>query len=282
MYKTVAAIIAVLVLAIGAGLYLWQQRKAVSPESVPPIAAPAATPPPAPAPEPEPAIKHPIDSLAVAEPPNKQSLPNLDRSDATVRATLTDWLGRKSVQSFLQLDDFVRHAVATVDNLGRSHAAPRLWPANPTPGRYTVAIVGDGTFATPGNAERYAPFVTFVEEVDSRRAVALYTQWYPLFQQAYEELGYPGKYFNDRLVEVVDLLISTPVPEGPLELKLTEVKGPIPVLRPWLRYEFADPKLESLPAGQKILLRMGPAHQKRLQAKLTEVRRHLTAQAPSR
>jgi hypothetical protein len=281
MYKTVAAIIAVLVLAIGAGVYLWQQREAVKPEPLPPVAAPAVTPPPAPAPEPEPAIKHPIDSLAVAE-PTEQPLPKLDRSDSTVRATLADWLGRKSVESFLQLDDFVRHAVATVDNLGRSHAAPRLWPVNPMPGRYTVAIVGDGTFATPGNAERYSPFVTFVEGVDSKRAVALYARWYPLFQQAYEELGYPGKYFNDRLVEVVDLLIATPVPEAPLELKLTEVKGPIPVMRPWLRYEFADPKLEALPAGQKMLLRMGPANQKRLQAKLAEVRRQLTTNAPKR
>lgn len=32
------------------------------------------------------------------------------------------------------------------------------------------------------------------------KAVALYCSPYPLFQQAYEVLGFPGKYFNDRLV----------------------------------------------------------------------------------
>ena len=38
----------------------------------------------------------------------------------------------------------------------------------------------------------------------------VYERLYPLFQQAYEDLGYPGKYFNDRLVEVIDHLLQTP------------------------------------------------------------------------
>ena len=277
MNKTMLAIVAVVVIAAGAGAYLWSERQA------PPAAAqaPVAAAPAAPQATPEPAIKHPIEPLA-AEEPVKQPLPKLERSDALVRATLVDWLGQESVQSFLQLDDFVRHVVATVDNLGRSHAAPRLWPVNPMPGRYTVAEVGDGTFAAPGNVERYAAFISFVERIDSKRAVALYARWYPLFQQAYEELGYPGRYFNDRLVEVLDQMIATPVPSGPLQLKLTEVKGPIPATRPWLRYEFADPSLEALPAGQKMLLRMGPQQQQRLQAKLADVRRQVTASSPTR
>jgi len=277
MNKTMMAIVAVVVIAAGAGAYLWSERQAPPPVAEASIAAAPAA-PPAPA---EPAIKHPIEPLAVEE-PLKQPLPKLERSDAMMRATLVDWLGQESVQSFLQLDDFVRHVVATVDNLGRSHAAPRLWPVNPIPGRYTVAEVGDGTFAAPGNDERYAAFISFVERIDSKQAVALYARWYPLFQQAYEELGYPGRYFNDRLVEVLDQLIATPVPNGPLQLKLTEVKGPIPATRPWLRYEFADPSLEALPAGQKMLLRMGPKHQQRLQGKLAVIRRQLTANSPAR
>jgi Protein of unknown function (DUF3014) len=37
-------------------------------------------------------------------------------------------------------------------------------------------------------------------------------------------------------------------------------------------YQFADAKLESLSAGQKIMLRMGSANQARVKAKLNEVR----------
>ena len=69
------------------------------------------------------------------------------------------------------------------------------------------------------NGERYAPFVRFVDGIDARRAVALYLRVYPLLQQAYEDLGYPGKYFNDRVVEVIDNLLATPTPAGPIAVK---------------------------------------------------------------
>jgi len=37
-----------------------------------------------------------------------------------------------------------------------------------------------------------------------------------LFQQSYEDLGYPGQYFNDRLVEVIDDMLKTPDVQGPI------------------------------------------------------------------
>ena len=37
-------------------------------------------------------------------------------------------------------------------------------------------------------------------------------------------------------------------------------------------YQYADPKLESLSAGQKLLLRMGPANEAVVKAKLRELR----------
>jgi hypothetical protein len=39
-----------------------------------------------------------------------------------------------------------------------------------------------------------------------------------------------------------------------------------------VRYEYADPSLEALTAGQKILLRSGPVNERRLKAKLAEFR----------
>ncbi len=63
-------------------------------------------------------------------------------------------------------------------------------------------------------------------------------------------------------------------------LVLTEVKGTVSSARPWVRYELADPPLEQLAAGQKILLRVGQAHGQRLRARLAELRATLLA-APS-
>lgn len=279
MNRTTIIAAAVAALAIAGAAYLWKERQAEVPTPTAPPVAAAPEVPPTPT---EPAIKHPIEALAQEAAAPKTPLPTLEQSDTQVRTVLVDWLGRDQVQAFLQLDDFIRHFVATVDNVGRSHAAPRLWPVTPTPGRFGVEQVGDGMIAAPGNAERYGAFVRFIETIDLKHGVALYAHAYPLFQKAYEELGYPGRYFNDRLVEVIDLLIATPVPAKPLELKLTEIKGPIPSTRPWVRYEFVDTSLEALPAGQKMMLRVGPTNQQRLRTKLIELRGHLTKAAPPR
>jgi hypothetical protein len=224
-----------------------------------------------------PAIENPIEVVApettatVAGP--AAALPGLGDSDPLVTEKLTELLGRKDVLTFLQLDGFARRVVATVDNLARSHAPPKVWPVNPTPQRFTVQRGGDGVETiAPANSQRYAPLVQMIESVDTARAVGIYRSLYPLFQQAYEELGFPGKYFNDRLVQVLDHLIATPVPPGPLAVTLVEVKGEVPSLRPWVRYEYANPAYESLSAGQKILLRVGPDNQRKLQAKMKDIR----------
>jgi hypothetical protein len=259
------------VLAIG-GYLAWRhfQPAPAAPAEAPVAAAPTPA-PAAPAPT-EPAIQHPVEPPA-AKPAAPAPLPALVDADPYVRDALTGLLGRERVLAALQLDGFVRRVVATVDNLGRSHAPVTMWPVVPTPGRFTVSKSTDGSeVAAPDNTRRYAPFVALVESVDSAQAVALYRRLYPLFQQAYEELGFPQRYFNDRLVQVMDQLIATPVPAAPPALKLVEVKGEVPSTRPWVRYEYADPQLEALSAGQKVLLRVGADHQRRLQAKLVDLR----------
>ena len=228
----------------------------------------------APASAPLPAILFPV--LAPAQPASApvQALPALVDADAVVSQQLTDLLGQKNILTFLQLDHFVRRVVATVDNMARSYAPQTMWPVNPTPQRFVTLIDGIGgpEVISPDNGQRYTPFVLLVESVNATQAVALYVRLYPLFQQAYEELGFPGRYFNDRLVFVLDHLLATPVQRGATAVSLVEVKGSVPSLRPWVRYEFTDPKLEALSSGQKMLLRTGPVNQRRLNAKLLEIR----------
>ncbi len=204
--------------------------------------------------------------------PNPEPLPPLADADAPIKDALVEWLGRPSVLTFLQLDGFVRRVVVTVDNLSRGHAAARLWPVVPTPDRFMVTQQGTATLLADSNAARYRPFVQFASGLNTAKAAAFYSKWYPLFQSAYEELGYPGKYFNDRLVQVIDQMLATPELTGPVKLVLTEVKGSVPTIRPWVRYEYADAALEARPAGQKMLMRMGTENSRVLKAKLQEFR----------
>jgi len=265
----IVVVLVVLALAAGAVWWRWSQQQQNAPETAAPAAS-APQPesaPPAPAPVAMPTEpQHPVDTTADA------TLPKLDDADARVKSALAELLGGKAVASFLQTDGFVRRFVATVDNLPRDQAAARMWPVQPTPRRFEVSGSGATPSIGPDNSARYTPFVLFVETVDAKKAAAVYAQLYPLFQQAYEEQGYPGRPFNDRMVAVIDHLLQTPDPAGPLQLKMVEIKGDDPSARPTIRYEFADPQLEALSAGQKTLIRMGAVNERRLKAKLREVR----------
>ncbi|HEY6132617.1 MAG TPA: DUF3014 domain-containing protein [Rubrivivax sp.] len=199
--------------------------------------------------------------------------------EAGVSAALEALVGPQASRRMLITDDFVRRFVVTVDNLGREHAAPRLWPVKPTPGRFQVIERDGRIYADPDNAARYTPWVLMAEQIDPGAAVVLYGRLLPLLQQSYEELGYPGQRFHSRLLTVVDQLLATPDAPEMIELSLVEVKGEVPSERPWVRYEFADPALESASPGQKIMLRMGAVNQRRLKAQLRGLRAELVRQA---
>ncbi len=262
---------------IAIGAYFWLRQ--APPQLPPPVPAisPAPVAPPPPVVPPEPAISHPVPL-----PPGMTKLPPIEQSGDFVKERVTELFGAKNVLTYLQIDNFVRRVVATVDNLARALAPPSRWPIHPTPGRFTVDTGRDGSVIGAKNAARYAPFVALVEAVDSGRAVALYRQLYPLFQRAYEQLGYPGKYFNDRLIAVIDLLLDTPEPSGALKVEVPEIRGPLKPTRPWVLYRYSDPALEGLSSGQKILLRVGRENEKRLKSKLAEIRKLIAAEKTSR
>lgn len=263
---------ALLVLA-GIGGWLWWSQSGPSPTLS--LEQSPTTPPVTPAPgaaASAPEIRYPIEAEASAE--SAVGGPDLE-------STLAALFGRKTVLTLFQLGDFPRRVAATVDNLGRAQAPARLWPLNPADGRFTVERRGDAAVIGAGNGSRYAPYVALIETVDLQQAVAAYKRMYPQFQRAYEELGYPKRYFNDRLIAVIDQLLATPDPTEPIMVRLPAIKGPEQPRRPWVLYEFADPTLQSLSAGQKILLRMGPGNAHRVKARLTELRRLLAGGAPA-
>jgi hypothetical protein len=212
-------------------------------------------------------IQHPIPGNGADATP----LPPLNQSDQVVRDSLTGALGAKSIDQFLMPENVVRHVVVTIDNLPRKKVAVDLRPIKPTPGEAIVSSQGDSSTLSTANYERYAPFVHLVETTDPKTIAAVYFHLYPLFQQAYEDLGYPGRFFNDRLVEVIDHLLAAPEPQGPIEL-----------VQPKVFYQYADPRLEDLSAGQKLMIRMGPANERALKAKLRALRAELVQSAPQK
>ena len=267
----------VVLIVVAAGLYLYLAR---SPEPVQPPPEPSS---PRDASSAE-AIEHPIEDIGLNAPQGGAAageIPTLDASDASVEGAATDLLGGEVVLGLVNSGDYIRKIVATVDNLARDRTSARLWPVQPAPGRFTVRQEDERTYLSAENFQRYSPFVDLATSVDTEKLVALYVRYYPLFQQAYEDLGYPRRYFNDRVIEVIDNLLATPDPGDTIELVLPPQDPSVEVARPWVLYEYADPALRSLSAGQKVLVRMGAENASRVKTKLRELRKRLAAESPA-
>jgi hypothetical protein len=249
------------------GVYYWMQ---VRPAPAPPVAAaPPAPPKPAaapaaPAPAPD-AIQHPIEQAPAAE-----ALPALDQSDEPLRAALAGLIGARAVRDYIIPAELIHRIVATIDNLPRTRAAVELWPIKPVGGGLTVAK-GETTLAIGAdNAKRYTPYVVLAEAVDPAKLAAVYVHFYPLFQSAYRELGYPNGYFNDRLIVALDDLLAAP-----------EVAQPVALVAPHAMFQYADPQLEALSAGQKVMIRIGPANEERIKARVRALRAVLVHEKPA-
>ena len=250
-------VVAVIAVVIG-GWYAWREL-AVEP-----------APPPEVVQEPvtevaqEPVIEHPVQPAPEAPP-----LPALDESDAFAAEQLAALVGADTVASWFLTDDLVRRITATIDNLPREKVAMRQRPLKPMDTPFAPSGEEGAWTLGPDNYARYAPWVRVVEGLGPDAIAAFYVRLYPLFQQAYVELGHLDGYFNDRVVAVIDHLLAAPVPEGPVAL-----------VRPTVMYQFADPALESLSAGQKFLIRMGPDNSARVKGQLRALRERIASRPP--
>lgn len=259
---TLVVVVAAVVAALGA-VYWFYGREV-------PVAEPAADAPgpvaPAAVEDEGPAFPLPSGLPERVTPDNLMPLPALDDSDRYFELSLADILG-SGIGELLVDSALIEKFVATIDNLPRDTVAERIRPV----GRLERPFAADGQdgsgefMLNPANYDRYDLLVNMLARADQAALVDTYQRFYPLFQEAYEKLGYPDAYFNDRVIEVIDHLLQTP-----------EVDQPVMLVQPNVLYEYANPALESLSAGQKLMIRIGPDHAVRVKQFLEEMRDRLT------
>lgn len=243
--------------AIGAGFYF--ARKA--PPATTALPGQSSALPPAAMTPPASTIQHPIGDAATATEPNAPVLPALDASDAATIEALTGLAGASGLGALLNPEHVIQRTVATIDSLPRQKLSPDAFPIRGASGAFAARSDNGRSEIDPRNFERYAVYARVADAIDAKALVAWYARFYPLFQQAYREQGYPDGYFNDRLVVVIDHLLETP-----------DLADPAALTQQKVLYEFADPSLEKRSAGQKMLLRAGPENERAIKAKLREIR----------
>lgn len=217
-------------------------------------------------------IEHPISEAQTGPSPTASApLPPLEASDSAVATALAEIPGAKALGKLLVARALAPHIVATVDALPRQTIGSSILPMQTPSGAFAVDKSGGQPEIGASNYARYDRYMKIVEDVDPRTLVTWYVHWYPLFQQAYRQLGYPNGYFNDRLIAAIDNMLAAPNVRQPPKLVATQ-DG---------HYAFADPTWESLSVGQKLMIRIGPDHERELKSRLRSIRALLLGNAPA-
>ncbi len=256
------AIVLLCTVIAGYVLVTWNAKPPSLAQENPPPTIPAPTPAPVALAPAEPVFRNPLETEATMD-----ALPEPGKADALLLKALDKGLGKKWL-ALIVPDELIRHIVATVDNLPRKVLPASVVPLKRVQGTFAASGSGDTLSIDSSNSLRYAAYVQLIQPVDSVKLVSVYRRFYPLFQSAYADLGYPKAYFNDRLVEAIDDLLAAPDLEEPARL-----------VHPKVLYEFADPELQARSAGQKILIRLGRDNAAPIKAKLREIRQQV-ARAP--
>jgi hypothetical protein len=270
----------ILIILVVLGLCAWYllsvQKGAVEDAPAPPPIAVEEAPAPPPVEE-EVTAEPDVGSPVVAEEaaPEQPPLPPLADSDPVAVEALSGLVGSEPVRQYVVSEDVIPRLVATLDALSGKQVPASIKAVEGPGGNFQATAdedpdsvirnaAGDPIpqyVVDPVNYRRYTPYVEMLEAADTAAIVASYEDYRPLFEEAFRQLGYPDGDFDQRLRSLIDELLATP-----------DVSGPVRLIKPEAYYLYADEELESLTAGQKVLLRMGPDNAARVKAKLTEIR----------
>ncbi len=262
--KPVRIVIFILLLLVAflAVLFFWP-KKSSEPPSISELGIPQAAPQ-----EVEPIILYPLPETQPVSPGSEEQvippLPELGQSDAFTQDFLTQLFGEPARKKLLAPQQFIRRLVLIIDALPSQDLPQQHLPVHAPDGRIETAGEEGAKVIASANFRRYEPYVKLAEATPTDQLAKTYLQVYPLLEEAYREMGHPKGYFHDRMIAVLDHLLATPEP-----------KEPIPLVKHVTQYLYADPQLESLSSGQKILLRMGSENARRVKTVLQKLREQL-------
>ncbi len=241
------AIVALAVLALGAGGYYFMRTRTTPAPADVRSATDQAVAPAAPV-RPLPEAGETID------------LPPIDQTDAIVRELVARLSSHPTIAAWLTTDHLIRNFTAVVDNIANGLTpSGHLGKVRPA-GGFQVREDRGSLWIDARSFRRYDRYADAVAALDARGAARLYATLRPRLVDGYRELGHPDGNFDQAFERAVIELLKTPVIDGDIALSSKSVA-----------YEFADPRLQSLSSAQRQFLRMGSRNVRLIQAKLREL-----------
>ena len=259
-------ILAIAVIALG----LWFLNRDDAPEPEPVVTEPAEPEPPTvpESVEKAPDIPEPVEEEPVEEPEPAPELPALAQSDEFAREQLGELSGDEDFSLWLQTDNLVQKATAIIDGFSRGNVLHKIIPIQPPVEKFQVNKQDDRIFLDEANYGRYDAVIDTITNIPPAALADAFNALRPLFEEAYGDLGHPEENMDNSLIGAIDVALDTP-----------EITGPIALKRESVFYQVADPDIESLPALQKQLIRVGPENRERIKAYLRRVRSALLQQS---
>jgi Protein of unknown function (DUF3014) len=194
--------------------------------------------------------------------PEPVDVPPLDESDALVRRLVQALSDHPAVTAWVMTNGLIRNFTATVTNIADGTLPAKQLTALRPAAPFRVLERDGRLYIDPQTYNRYNAIADAVGSIDPGSAAKVYTTLKPRIEEAFGELGYPNRRFDQVLQEAIVTLLRTPIPDRPPEVKRSEDA---------FGYGFADVRLENLSAVQKILLRMGPRNARIVKTRLREI-----------
>jgi hypothetical protein len=180
---------------------------------------------------------------------------------AQARALLEEVSPHDLYRRAISDEEFVRRTAVVIDNLGEG-VSPRRQLELLAPGKpFTTSKGADGDVIAPASYARYDAFADAVSSVDAAALARAYRALRAPLRAAYQALGHPDVSLDAAVSRALGRIEAAPVFDA--EVRVADEGGV---------FVLVDPRLESLRAVEKHLLRMGPRNTRLLQRKAAELR----------
>jgi hypothetical protein len=240
-------IVGIIVIGLG-GYYLFSGKPAKEPL---PVTEP---------PKSETAFPAPKPSLETAKETLPAARPSLAESDDWVRQKGQTLSAEPGWAQWLANKNLIRRLTAAVVNISEGKSPRKHLSFLGSQKPFSALKKEGGLYLDPQTYDRYNLVTEIISRMEAVKAVGVFKELSPLFQDAYRELGYPQGEFQAVLIHAIKELLLTPVVEGDIRVKEAV-----------LSYWAVDDNLEDLSEAQKHLLRMGPQNTRKIQKKLREM-----------
>lgn len=269
MALMVAVVVAIILLLVWVFFPNQSVEPKVSTPGLPQETLPEPAPEPQPEPEPEPAP--PAEPVAAPQPqePPAEPLPALGESDEVLLGEIETLSSSDELAESMAREDLVRKTVRAIAAMQEGALVNKYRPVEGPREPFVAEPVGQ-----PANADdpqkyrlsqetykRYDPYVETLMHVQPADLAALYNRYYPLLEEAFAEQGVDKGSFREVTLEAIDQMLAAPT-----------IEEEILLVHPSVMYKFADPDLEALPGGQKLMIRMGPENARKVKNMLRHLR----------